>query len=319
MANYPKLQMHPSGNYIGFISPDAIKIETIKHEEVFNKHKDLRMCNYRYIAFAPNGKLMAILMSCSRQFELMISMVDQGFTFHDRAVNLSRMFPGFRGNNYNEHVECKWSPDSEYIAVCSSVQLMFVLSKSLELVVNITTDVMPSGKYPNWASTFDYNPCSSNQVLAVGTNDRCLYFVNVQYKEVIEQSEELSRDAIDCIQYHPFAKYVAVGTRNFHIYFVQPYDGTVLHHLDMHVECPDMTQIFTSVPNLIRLSFSTTGNELVTATSDGKARVYQMPHDISLVGLCKWAILGYVPQTQLKKLPLPKQIISMLLALPNMS
>lgn len=318
MTNLPKLHMHPSGKYIGYIAPESVKIETIKHEEVFNKHKDLRMCNYKYIAFAPNGKYMAIIQSCSKQFELVVCMVDKGFTFHDKAVDLSKMFPSFRGYHYNEHLECKWSPDSEYIVICTSVHFMFVLDKDLNLVVNIVEEILPAGLFPSWASTFDFNPLSCHEMLAVGTNDRSLYFVNLQTKKIIQETGELCSDALDCVQYHPFGRYVAVATRNYSIYLVEPCDGAVLHHLDMHRDSEDLRQRFASVPNFIRLSFSTSGEQLITALCDGKIRVYQMPIYLNLFDLCKWAILSHVPQTNLSELPLPKEILSKLLALPIM-
>lgn len=318
MSNLPKLHMHPSGNYIGYIAPESIKIETIKHEEVFNKHKDLRMCNYKFIAFSPNGKYMAVLLSCARQFEIVVCMVDKGFTFHDKAVDLSKMFPGFRGHHYNEHLECKWSPDSDYIAVCSSVHFMFVLNKDLELCVNIVTDILQDEVFPSWASTFDFNPQSCHELLAVGGNDRSIYFLNLKTREIMEKTDEICSDALDCLQYHPFGKYVAVASRNFSIFLIEPSDGAVLYHLDMRIDQPDLSQRYASIPNFIRLSFSTTGEQLVTATSDGKIRVYQMPAYLSLFDLCKWTILSQVPYTKIGELPLPKRLISKLLALPVM-
>lgn len=318
MANLPKLHMHPSGDYIGYISPDSIKIETIEHIDVFNKYKDLRMCNYRFIAFAPNGKLMAVLMSCSKQLELLVAMIDKGFAFHDRVVDLSKLLPGFRILHYNEHVECKWSPDSQFIAVCSSINFMFILNKDLQLVLNIVSDVLPDEVFPSWASTFDFNPCSCHELLSVGTNDRSVYFLNIESKEILQQTDVLTRDAIDCLQYHPFGKYVVMGTRNFSIFLLDPCDGDVLHHFDMHSECPNLKQMVYSVPNLIRLSFSTSGNQLATSSSDGKIRVYQMPLYLSLFDLCKWAIFSQVPCTKLKDLPLPSQIVTRLLAYPSM-
>jgi WD40 repeat protein len=318
MANLPKLQMHPSGNYIGYISPESIKLETVEHKDVFNKYKDLRMCNYRFISFAPNGRLMAVLMSCSKQYELLVSMIDKGFAFNDRVVDLSKLLPGFRIFHYNEHVECKWSPDSELIAVCSSINFMFILNKDLQLVLNIVADVLPDEVFPSWASTFDFNPCSCHELLAVGTNDRCVYFLNLESKVIVEQTDALSRDAIDCLQYHPFGKYVVIATRNFSLFLLDPCDGTILRNFDMHSETPNLKQIMYSVPNLIRLSFSTTGNQLATSASDGRIRVYQMPQYISLFDLCKWAIFSWVPSTKLNELPLPSQIVSKLLAYPSM-
>ncbi|KAL4235678.1 hypothetical protein ACF0H5_004073 [Mactra antiquata] len=317
MSNLPKIQMHPSGEYIGFIHPESIKIETIMHEDRYNKYKDLRSCNYRYCTFAPNGKYMAVILSASRQIELLVSMVHRGFSAYDKSVNLSKLIPGFTIKYYNEHIECKWSPDSGFIAVCSSIFMLFVMDKNLNLILDVTQDVLPENTFPSWSSTFDFDPCCFHEYLVVGSNTRCLYFVNITSKEIVQKTETISSSSIDCVQFVPNGSYVCVATRDFVLHMIDASDMTILYKIDMTVLSPNLTPKFSDIPNVVRLSFSNTGEQIATSTTDGKIRVYQLTRDISLFNLCKWEILSLFPQSDIQKLPLPREIISKLLSLPT--
>lgn len=317
-ANYPKIQMHPSGKYFLYISRECITIETTAHVEVFNKHKDLRNCNYRFCSFAPNGKYLAILLSSSRHFEMIISMLNTGFTFNDIDVDLTRMIPEFRCNTYSEHIECKWTPDSEFIVVCSSTNHMFVLNRKLEFVVDITESILLEEVFPSWSGTFDFDPRSCHQVMAVGTNNRCLYFINIDDKRVLAKTDTLSKDAIDCVLYHPHGNTVAVATRDFSIYIIDSLEAQVKFQIDMKFHIVNLTHYHNNFPAVIRLSYSSTGEQIASATCDGFVRVWQLPGTISLFKLCRQTILKHVVFKELHKLPLPSQIVTKLLSLPSM-
>lgn len=319
MANFPKIQMHPSGKYFLYISYDSIKIETTQHKEVFNKHKDLRSCNYRFCAFSPDGKYVAILLSASKHFEMIISMLDSGFTFNDNDADLTRMLPKFlNSSRRSEHVECKWSPDSQHIAVCSSINFLFILNKKLEFLVDVTDSILPDQVFPNWSGTFDYDPRSCHKTLVVGTNTRQLYFINTGSQRIIVKSDTLSRSAIDSLVYHPQGHSVAVATRDFNIYLIDSIDAEIKYQLNMLFHVTVLTHNHQDLPAVIRLAFTSTGDQIASATSDGYVRVWQLPPNISLFELCKQAILSEVPHTLLHKLPLPSQIVSKLLSMPNM-
>ncbi|XP_045190037.2 uncharacterized protein LOC123547193 [Mercenaria mercenaria] len=248
-------------------------------------------------------------------------------------------------------IECKWTPDSKHIAVCCEIHL-YIFNGRLEQVFDIS-EALQYEREPNCMSSFispvvesnfdqytypyspremlfeidqrfatckfDFDPTSCHELLAFGTVDRRVSFINSHTKQMDAQTIQLSscwKDFIDCLQYHPSGKYVVAGTRNFTIYFVEPRNGTVLQSFDMHTECPNLRQAVDYVPSINRIAFSATGELLATATSDAKVRVYQMPIEMSLFDKCKWVILFVVPQTKLQGLPLPNPVINKLLAIP---
>ncbi|XP_052776738.1 uncharacterized protein LOC128214357 [Mya arenaria] len=319
MANFPKLQMHPSGHYFSYIGPESVMIETTDHEPVYSRCKDLRMCNHKFCAFSPNGKYIAIIQTHSRHIELVLSRLDKGSTAYDTGVTLSALLKDFRSQAYNEHIECKWSPDSEYILICSNIDFMFVLNKQLELVVNITRDILPDDAFPSWAGSFDYDPRYLHDMAAVGCKNRCVYFVNIGLKEVIRKSATLGQDSIDCLTYHPQGLAIAVACRDFNIFILDSENAELVFQIDMKFTLQELTHKFASFPSVMRVEYNTVGEQLAVSTSDGRVRMWQLPVQISLFDQCKWTILAHVPAASVEKLPLPRQIVLKLLNFPTLS
>lgn len=324
MSNYPKVHMHPSGEYIGYVGVGSVMVETVLHEQVFEKHKDLRNCTYKYIAFSPNGKYAAILLSASRRFEMIISRLDRGFANLDISVDFYHLYNGFKGSTaYNEHLECKWSPDSSNIAVCTSIGYLIVLDKSLKPVVNVFEDIL-TNRYPSCAGAFDYDPRSCREVLAFGTNDRHLCIVNTESKETVYDTEIDSPDPIDCLQYSPRGDLIAMSLRNWSVLIIETRSFETVYELDLYnneaITATNFSGTYTPFPSIMRLSFSSTGQQITTSSCDGYVRVWQLPHvALSLKELCRLAILSCVPTSRVKGLALPQRIIEELVAMPTMA
>ena len=323
MSNFPKVHVHPSGEYIGYVGLGNVIVETVLHVPVYNKQKDLRNCNYKYCAFSSDGRHFAILLSVSRRFELQLSRVDQGFTFSDASVDLHNVYKGLKGSNaYNEHLECKWSPDSSNIAVCTSIGFLVVLDKALKSVVNVFEDILPSELFPSCAGAFDYDPRSSHQELAFGTNDRRVFIINTESRVVLYESEKLGPEPVDSVQYSPNGNLLGLSMRNWYILLLE----TTSLELFFKINIADSMTVTTNIssssspfPSIMRLSFSSTGEQLATSCSDGYVRVWQLPCvKISLKDLCRQAILRYVPMSKIKNLSLPKRILDELSAMPTM-
>ena len=322
MSNFPKLHLHPSGEYIGFIGLGVVTVETVLHEPVYEKQRDFRNSNYKYFAFSPNGKYAAILLNASRRFELLLSRLSKGFP--DKSVDLLHVYKGFKGSDaYNEHLECKWSPDSSNIAVCTSIGFLVVLDTDLKSVVNVFEDILKSDTFPSCAGAFDYDPRSCHQVLAFGTNDRRLFIVNTESRNVLYESDTLGPDPIDCVQYSPSGNLLGLSLRNWSLLFIETRNLEIVFKLNT-TDCPAITATnisngFSAFPSIMRLSFSSTEEQIATSSCDGFVRVWQLPSFcISLKGLCRQAILSFVPTSKLQNLSLPKRLLDEMLAMPVM-
>ena len=253
--------MHPSGEYIGYIGVGIVTVETIFHEPVFEKNKDLRNCTYKYLAFSPDGKYAAVLLSASRRFEILITRPDRGFANQDVSVDFYHLYKGFKGSTaYNEHLECKWSPDSSHIAVCTSIGYLIVLDKSLKPVVNVFENILTNDRSPSCAGAFDHDPRSCRQVLAFGTNDRQLFIVNTESREIVYESEVLGPDPIDCLQYSPRGDLMAVSLRNWSVLFLETNSFETVFKLDIAnntaITATNISGTFSTFPSVMRLSFS---------------------------------------------------------------
>ena len=323
MSNFPKLHTHPSGDYIGYVAPGGVIAETVNHVQVYNKLKDLRNCNYKYCAFSPNGKSLAILVSSSRRFEILLSRVDRALATHDTSVDLSRLYKDFKGSTaYNEHLECKWSPDSSNIAICTSIGYLVVLDTNLNSVVNIFEDILPNSLFPSCAGAFDYDPRSSNQMLAFGSNDRRIYIVNTESKNILYESEVLDTEPVDCVQYSPNGNILGLSLRNWCVLILDTSNLETVFKLNMldTITVTNISSCSSAFPSVMRLSFTSTGEQVATSSCDGYVRVWQLPCvKISLKDLCRQALLTYVPMSKIQKLGLPKRILDELAAMPAMA
>ena len=314
--------MHPSGEYIGYVGVGNVTVETVLHEPVYEKNKDLRNCTYKYIAFSPNGKYAAILLSASRRFELLISRLDRGFANLDKSIDFSHLYKGFKGSTaYNEHLECKWSPDSSHIAVCTSIGYLVVLDKSLQPVVNVFEDILTNNKSPSCAGAFDYDPRSCREVLVFGTNERQFCIVNTESKELLYESEIRSTNAIDFVQYSPRGDMIAMSIRYWSVQIIETNSFETVFELDLYkneaITATHISGTYIPFPAIMRLSFSSTGEQIVTSSCDGYVRVWQLPRIVlSLKELCRLAILSCMPMSSIKNLGLPRKIVEDLVAMP---
>ena len=77
-----------------------------------------------------------------------------------------------------------------------------------------------------------------------------------------------------------------------------------------------MRQVNGEYPVIQHIAFSNSGDHLLSTSSDGFLRIWQLSPDLSLKHLCRMSIISNVKLCDLRYLPLPKQIISFLMNEP---
>ncbi|KAL3869887.1 hypothetical protein ACJMK2_042514 [Sinanodonta woodiana] len=318
-SSLPKVQPHPDGQYIGYLGNGEVRIDTIDYVNVYKRAKDLNNANFRFCAFSPDGRYMAVVCRSSMSFELHISNTQLGFNSLEHVVSLRKMCKDFKGTvAYNEMVECKWTTDSKYILVSSSMGHILVIScPELELVCSVFDDIIP-GNALSQVGAFDCNPRSCHEVLAFGSDDYKVFLVNITSKKVLYESRSFGVDPIDCVQFTPLGHSVAIALRSYKILLFDAHEGNTLFQIEMKDICSSIKTPPPGYPGVLRLSFSSTGQEMAVSTCDGVVRIWQLPMEINLQNLCKLALLSLVPAIKLQALPLPQRLISQLLSIPIM-
>ncbi|XP_041360028.1 uncharacterized protein LOC121376265 [Gigantopelta aegis] len=316
--SYPKVQPHPRGDLVGYIQSGDAHILNLDNETVYSQPKDLMTGPYRFMAIAPNGIHLAMICRGQGFYYLKVAQMDVFFR-KVQQVSCHKLCPGFVAcRTFTDHVECRWSPDSQYLGVSSSLGRMFVVnaSSSFSDVTVVCRDLIED-EISN-AGCFAFDPRFDHQVVAVG--GRCSYqvhIVDVETQSVLfcipGESEE---DPVDCVEYTSSGSLLAVAFHDLVIRIYSTTDGSEIHTVDMKDSCRDLAARLPSLqfPAVQRLSFSLSGTLLTTSMCDGFVSVWNIPTNFSLRYFCKLKILTMLPVRCIKKLNLPTTVKNFLLS-----
>ena len=320
---YPKVVPHPNGVDIGYISPDKLTIMDLHTlYKTTKRNTRITQSNFRHMAFSPDGLLVAGILMRNYTFELIIFMKDTDLSICYGSAMLNTFCPNLKvSRSYTEEVECKFSPDSKYIAICSSIgDLIVVKKKTVTLHCTICPDIVSSP--PTNARCFDFDPRYFHKFLTYASRDNVIHNCDIQATPCCVESEfEVDTEGqIDCIKFHPNGESLAVATSEalVHMYGTESWD--VLYQLDgRSISAPyEMKQSSEDhYPTIHRLSFSTAGEHLAVSASDGIVRVWQLHSKINLKHLCRLVIKQYISVRNLVELPLPPALIMYLLQWPT--
>lgn len=324
VAALPKLQPFPDGNnvvYIGAASGD-IKVLSLENGVILSRAQDIRFRPYKHVAVTCDGRRFAIMARASIQhrYELLIYKTDYT-TFAEHTIDCYHINQDFRGSKLNlEHTACKWSPDSLYVAASISHGSLIVISRQTQTCVcDVFSDVIPDTGLSR-QTTFDFNPQSCHQVVAVGTRTRFLYIVNVDDGTIISQTEDVCGEhAIDAVRYSVDGQLVGVTLRNFTFQLHDADTCCTTYRFNMKDSLPSLQNPSSGPhPSIVALSFSSSGEQAVTSMADGFICFWQLPRKMNLQFLCKLRILTCVGLDRVSSLPLPPRMKDYLLSLPTM-
>ena len=288
--------------------------------ETIYKEKDIRNNNYRYCTVAPNGVFVATLARLGSTFELTVLKRDVALMKVD-AAECHQICPGFKGTRqYTEQVECKFSPDSAYIAVSCSLGFLFVVKRKLLqehcLVIPGIIDLDES-RLSN-ARCFDFDPRYFHKLLCFCTVDNFVYVCNIDTQEIFMTIGVETEGGIDCIGYNHYGTLLAVATSEAMINMYCPDTGDLLYSLDGAHQGDEVSMKLKNgvYPTVCRMSFSQSGQQLAVSATDGLIRVWQLRPQMDLQHMCRLAVLKVVPANRVEELPLPTKLIAYLLNWP---
>ncbi|KAK7482579.1 hypothetical protein BaRGS_00026180 [Batillaria attramentaria] len=316
---YPKVQMHPLGEAVGYAGTSAINVVSLQNDALYTKQRDMNNRTQHFCAISPNGLHLAILSKGSGYYYLEIFLFDLTLLMIlAKPVECHRISPGFVGSRFhNDHAECKWSPDGSHIALSSSEGKLFVMAKSgTQNVCDVCPDLLESDL--STAGSFDFDPQSRFSVMAVGTIDGTLTIVRISKEDngnpLLSQME--TGETIDCVQYNSDGSAVAAAFRSFTVKLYDTSDLTELHSFCMADLCPDHVSRFAAspYPAIMRLSFNFDGRYLATSSCDGVVRVWTIPRLLSLQEWCRKTVLSSIPICKVRDCSLPNKLKTFLLS-----
>lgn len=324
--SYPKVSLHPSGDFLTYISQGKVNLTNITTLKSVSKLPDIgKTENFRFLAMSPNGMFIATIAKIrSTKFELSVLIQNRMLSLQTTdSVVCNTLCAGFEGSRlYTEEAECKWSPDSAYIAVSASFGKMFVVKrKDLNLHFNLNQFDLNRSQLSN-ARALDFDPRYCHSHLAWGISDNTLFVCNIDTSEVLLDIPVHCDDllaTIDCVGYNKSGTALAVALSNACIQMYHPDNGDKLYVIDGRRQgsLKTLNPVIHQYPNVIRLSFSQAGDHLVTCSTDGRNRVWQLQPDLSLQHLCRVAIIKHVPADKFSSLPLPSKLVLYLLFYPT--
>ena len=289
---------------------------------MLSKDKDVRNNNFRHTDCSPNGLYVAVVAKCSRIVELHVLIIETHMFLRQGMVELQHVCPGFYATRaHTDYFECKFSPDSRYIAVASSHGYLVVMSRSaLKSYCNITPGVFDINdvKVANERS-FDFDPRFFHRYLAFGSMNNEVFICDIEEERIFTQTkfEDLVGE-IDTLKYGPKKQGLAVATSTSVIYICDPDSLDILYTLNGAEQASaSMTQINGHYPSIIRLSFSTAGDNLAVTSTDGLCRIWQLQPVINLQDLCRLAIMQHCTMKNMEHLPIPPKLLFFLLNWPE--
>lgn len=316
----PKVQVHPDSCYICFLDSTEIKIfHRTQNTGIHSKAYEAGFRRYRSFAISPDGKRSCILAREGRTvYELLIYGVNVNM-YCDAKIPCTKLDKDFVGTG-QELVDCKWSPNSRYVAITMSTGcLLCVYVKGQNILCNVFEDIL-SESYLSHVLAYDFDPSSGYQIMAVGDSQGYLCIINVEDKKVIAKSEKFENSQIDCLVYTAEADFVGIAMHDFKIHLCEPISCNIVMTIDMLEDCPYLhNSLNLPYPMVTSMSFSRSGEQLAVCCYDQFIRVYQMPVNINLKMMCKFKVLSLVEQGNIQHLPLPSALKNFLLPLPSFS
>ncbi|XP_038069179.1 uncharacterized protein LOC119738377 isoform X2 [Patiria miniata] len=324
----PHCQMTPDGSFVCYLESNGIIMRNINDVKQFYKREVFfRYGIYHFCAMSPDEMFIATITKQRHCFQLYVFSIQYFYSY--KEANCHDIFPEFQGDQQGrantEQLECRFSPDSQMIAVSSSSGELFVARKcGLTLYRAALPGVCGQLSGLSNPRTFDFDPRFGHQVLAACRNDRTLVVCNLERRTHVWKARlRSSFGSPDSLKYNQEGNTLAVACSEAKIGLFDSRNGDTLLVLDGADQCVHFSmkrQPATGLyPTVLRLSFTHNASHLAAASMDGFVRIWRLQQASSLQSLCRIKILRHVPLNKVGKLPLPQKLRDYILCSPMWS
>ncbi|XP_050416409.1 uncharacterized protein LOC126830160 [Patella vulgata] len=318
----PKLSIHPSGDFIGYIGTGEVNLITLDSIQVYSKQKDISNAAFHCFAIAPNGIFIAIMTRNLGRYELQLSKLTFG-EFRKKSVFCHHICPSFinQRGQYTDSVDFKWSPDSKYLAISNNQGVLFILQVlSMRNLCTVFEDVIEGQLASN--TGYDFDPQYEHSIMAVATSEVKVHIINFLTGMTLctlnPCEDESENDMIDCIKFNPDGQSIAVALHSLKIVIISVIEENILLSIDVKSSCPQTTMGHDMrEKNILSLAYSSEGQKLLSSCCDGYVRIWNVANQVqTLMALCRLKVLSLQKVSDVKNLKLPKKIKNYLLHTP---
>ena len=178
----PHCQMLPDGKYVCYLESSGVIMRNISDtREYYRREAFFKYGIYRFCSMSPDELHISVIMQIKNVFHLYVFSTLYFYSY--KEVSCTDVFPPFpsQSNSYgNEHVECAFSPDSQYIAVSTSMGQLFVVKRQgLTLYRGVIPGIVSKELELVSPRSYDFDPRFKHEVLAFCTSDWVLHAFNL--------------------------------------------------------------------------------------------------------------------------------------------
>ncbi|XP_071496927.1 uncharacterized protein [Diadema setosum] len=282
---------------------------------------------FKYCAVSSNDSYAAAIVQLKGVYKLYVFSTDFFLPFYGQACH--EMYPAFLSdccNSGKDSVECRFTPDGDFIAVSSSKGSLFLVRRqNLSLFRGVFPRLDSQGKSValSGVGAYAFHPLFAHHLITCCTTQQRLTTYNLNTNSCT-LNEPLVEDigTPDRLSYNSEGTMIAVAGSKSRIAVFYSDTAQVLATLDTNIDCTHCAlQIRNPVPgyrpHITDLSFSHDTSHIAGSSDDGLVRVWELPPTMDLQRMCRLAILRQVPAHKVAMLPLPPLLKSYIIGNPR--
>ncbi|XP_033122002.1 uncharacterized protein LOC117121018 [Anneissia japonica] len=319
----PHCSVSTNGTLVSFFTDTDIMCSSLCQNSLV-KAKETFCSTFFFSAFSGDSNYVAVLARSRLHLNLAVVVIilraSDMLVMYQRCVR--ELFQHFKLQKHlinQDRLECRFSPDSQFVAISTTAGQLFLIKRDLSKLECVLVD----GKDEELTNErcYDFDPRFPHEVLAFCVNSDQVYVKNIESgSQILHCKLPENVMKATCLKYNMEGDSFAVGCQDGVIVMMSSSTGNILYLLDSKTQAAAfaMTPCKLSMyPEIIRISFSHSDDVLAVSSTEGTVRLWQLPPKMNLVHMCRLVILKHIPASTIKQLPLPTMIADLIVCCPR--